>query len=260
MTTQEFNNWIGGLPLKKRLWKYAQRITNGQYIVDNGNREALAALCHAVEGESIGVLLFGAPGAGKTEIFKMIQKVTYPPFHPKRMSRVDCIDITASFSKDGYDALAKYEKKTIIFDDLGREKEGKHYGSTENLMERIICKRYDLFVSSGIVTHYTTNFTPEELSQRYSPHVVSRLMATCIAVEVKGQRRTDNQWFKQEYPEIYPPYCDGEPDSRFLPENYTYTPSEPREPYYSLRERLGNVQPGMLDSYNLKRIYDVKPE
>jgi hypothetical protein len=52
-----------------------------------------------------------------------------------------------------------------------------------DVMKEIILSRYDLFESIGMLTHFTTNLTQEELETRYAENVMSRLEAMVNFIE-----------------------------------------------------------------------------
>ncbi|WP_162054723.1 hypothetical protein [Pontibacter pamirensis] len=52
-----------------------------------------------------------------------------------------------------------------LFDDLGTESSGKHYGNTCNVMEEVLLSRYDHIVLWGVKTHLTTNQASAEIEQ-----------------------------------------------------------------------------------------------
>jgi hypothetical protein len=94
----------------------------------------------------------------------------------------------------GFETITKYGKsfhngegtllpKSYCFDDLGFEKEAIYYGNECDVMKEIILSRYDLFESIGMITHFTTNLSLEELETRYGESVMSRLEAMMTFVE-----------------------------------------------------------------------------
>jgi len=70
----------------------------------------------------------------------------------------------------------KYNQpKTYCFDDLGTENKLKHFGNECNLMAEILLSRYDLFISSKLLTHITTNLSASEIETLYGNRVRSRM-------------------------------------------------------------------------------------
>ena len=62
-----------------------------------------------------------------------------------------------------------------LFDDLGVEPTGRHFGKDCNVLGEILLSRYDLFLSNNIKTHATTNLNAQELEERYGNRVRSRM-------------------------------------------------------------------------------------
>ena len=61
---------------------------------------------------------------------------------------------------------------SLIIDDLGSEKKNVNYfGTNINVMQTIIEERY----SNNLLTHFTTNFTMDEVEEMYGDRVRSRL-------------------------------------------------------------------------------------
>ncbi|SNB23898.1 conserved hypothetical protein [Flavobacterium psychrophilum] len=61
------------------------------------------------------------------------------------------------------------------FDDLGTEKQIKHFGNDCNVMAEILISRYEQFIENNSVTHITTNLSASELENYYGNRVRSRL-------------------------------------------------------------------------------------
>ena len=61
------------------------------------------------------------------------------------------------------------------FDDLGAEKQIKHFGNDCNVMAEILISRYEQFTQNNSITHITTNLSASELESYYGNRVRSRL-------------------------------------------------------------------------------------
>jgi DNA replication protein DnaC len=127
-----------------------------------------------------GILLSGPVGCGKTTLMTLLRL-----FLPgdNRYIMKSCRDVSFEFIQEGYSVILKYSKqafnqdkpKMYCFDDLGTENNLKYYGNECNVMSEILSSRYDLFVSSQMVTHITTNLNSSEIESIYGTRVRSRM-------------------------------------------------------------------------------------
>ncbi len=132
-----------------------------------------------------GVLLSGPVGSGKTSIMALVR---YFQCVQQRHVLKPCREIGLEFLCKGFETITKYSKSfqkvegalfpmAYCFDDLGIENKATYYGNECDVMKEIILSRYDLFESIGMITHFTTNLSEEELEERYGENVMSRLHA-----------------------------------------------------------------------------------
>jgi hypothetical protein len=132
-----------------------------------------------------GIMLSGPVGCGKTSIMLLVR---YFQNENARHKLRPCREIVFEFFSKGFETITKYGKsfhnvegtllpKAFCFDDLGFEKEAIYYRNECDVMKEVILSRYDLFESVGMVTHFTTNLSLEELEVRYGESVISRLEA-----------------------------------------------------------------------------------
>ena len=124
-----------------------------------------------------GVLLSGPIGCGKTCLMTLL-RLLLPPAERYRIQ--SCRQVSFAFQRDGFEVIGRYSNgggkpAVYCFDDLGAEQVQRHYGSSCQVMGEVLLSRYDLFVSSGLKTHLTTNLTSTEIEQVYSLRVRSRM-------------------------------------------------------------------------------------
>lgn len=137
-----------------------------------------------------GILLTGPIGCGKTSIMQLIKPFFSNNYDYKiKTTR----DISFEFAKNGFDALKIFTQNSneqnrltgYCFDDLGTEKQIKHFGNDCNVMAEILISRYEQFIENNSITHITTNLSASELENYYGNRVRSRLrnMFNLIAFE-----------------------------------------------------------------------------
>lgn len=126
-----------------------------------------------------GILLSGRVGCGKTALMTIMK---YLAIAECKYSIKPCRDVSFEFIQDGYEVIHRYSKgkgnennpRNICFDDLGLENNLKYYGNECNVMAEVMLSRYDLFISSKLVTHLTTNLSASEIENTYGNRVRSR--------------------------------------------------------------------------------------
>src|SRR5690606_4474352 len=107
-----------------------------------------------------GIILSGPVGCGKTSLMFLLNYFFQQGYDYKMKP---CRDIAFEFAAKGYEALTPFTKKetkqarmnTYCFDDLGTEKQIKHFGNECNVMAEIILTRYDSFIHHKTMTHVT---------------------------------------------------------------------------------------------------------
>ncbi|MCC9137538.1 ATPase [Pontibacter silvestris] len=129
-----------------------------------------------------GLLLSGPVGCGKTSLMTLLRLLLSPG---ERYRTRSCRQVSFEFQREGFEVIRRYGEGylpggsprplTYFFDDLGTESRQKHYGNDCNVMGEILLSRYDLFVSTGLKTHLTTNLTSAEIEQFYGTRVRSRM-------------------------------------------------------------------------------------
>jgi DNA replication protein DnaC len=141
-----------------------------------------------------GVLLSGRIGCGKTSLMHLIKPFVSAKYDYKiKTTR----QVSFEFAKNGFEALQPYIQKSnqqqrlsgYCFDDLGAEKQIKHFGNDCNVMAEILISRYEQFIENNSITHLTTNLSASELEDCYGNRVRSRLrnMFNLIAFDGHSQ-------------------------------------------------------------------------
>ena len=95
---------------------------------------------------------------------------------------------TDNFAENGYGVTTK-KPISLCIDDLGIENvSAKYFGTSENVIEKIIFKRCDLF-QEGIITHATTNLSPSMLQEKYGDRLYSRIREMFNYIVLRGSDR-----------------------------------------------------------------------
>lgn len=76
------------------------------------------------------------------------------------------------------------------FDDMGTEREKKHFGNSKNVMSDIILNRYNNKHLFGFqYTHITTNLTADQIEEIYGQRELSRIYEMFNIIHLKGGDR-----------------------------------------------------------------------
>lgn len=186
---------------KKIFWKAASSVTDPKFIVDDENRKVIVdAIGYFTNGESDfdkrkGLCFIGNPGTGKTlliEIFgRLIRNL------PESFKQTTCIEVAHVYQTGGLPSLQQFAGN-YFFDDLGYESESTHYGNRREVLHDLVFERYRQWSKQGRpITHFTTNRSPGELSERYGEHFWSRIQQMCNVVKLgvtkeSADRRTQS--------------------------------------------------------------------
>lgn len=154
------------------------------FKIYDDDRDIILKLCNyfvrdnkACEANEIdldkGILLSGPVGCGKTSLMQLLKHLVP---HQRPYSLIPSRNIVFAFNHLGYKTIEDYGNGSFFcFDDLGVEPIGRHYGKDCNVMGEVILSRYELFISTKIKTHATTNLNAQELEDLYGNRVRSRM-------------------------------------------------------------------------------------
>lgn len=132
-----------------------------------------------------GLFLLGNPGTGKSssmQIFSWRFGVEW--FTASDFAKTYSIAGEAGF----WDMASGYDKMDIIIDELGGERDLKHFGN-EGIMPEFLTARYDKFKHNGAYTFATSNLSEEVFRKLYGERVWSRINEMCYKVTVAGEDR-----------------------------------------------------------------------
>lgn len=132
-----------------------------------------------------GLFVNGQIGVGKTSAMRIFREF----LDPKHKFTIKAArEVAFEFVKEGTDVLFKYSNKrgfqhenlrVYCFDDLGLETKSNFFGNNVNVMREIILSRYDLFISDGVITHFTSNLNAKTIMDVYGKEVRSRIREMC---------------------------------------------------------------------------------
>jgi DNA replication protein DnaC len=203
---------------KKVFWVMAQKVARQElkpeFVVDNENRNEVAKFVAWFTGDlntmqqlevhpAKGIYIMGNPGSGKSMLFRIIKACMkheeyYGLFRGFNMYTTE--HVAKLFMKEGDAGLEmfttkcvteKYGKKKLThccFDDLGSEEIKNNYGNKKEVMVDVILQRYDMMLEHSLITHFTGNLTLDEIGDRYSDRVKSRINHMCNIIKLGGTK------------------------------------------------------------------------
>lgn len=188
---------------------------NINLIVDGNSIQVIANLCKYFLNEEgdiplyKGIFMYGKIGCGKTIIMNCLQDVMRANHIKNYFPIMNCRTVVNEFNEDGFTGIKKYCNAEMVrtsssddvgkpiekyppfylFDDLGAEQDGWHYGNKINVMSEIILSRYIYFQRKGVKTHITSNlgYDGDEIEKRYGSLFRSRIREMFTFIELTGE-------------------------------------------------------------------------
>lgn len=170
-----------------------------QYLLNNGYREDNPEVFRAIrdygareleQGNYRGLFLKGDCGLGKSLGLKLLAAEFGWPV----ISAVDYESEFMTLERDAFDEFADglnffgEPYRVIVIDDLGAESEKVNkYGTSTNVMEYVMDRRYRMFLRNRCRTLVACNLGDEDLSRRYGLRIDSRLDQMMRFVFVTGR-------------------------------------------------------------------------
>lgn len=133
-----------------------------------------------------GIFIYGPTGTGKTLLFSILQEIIkldevfyYRYGQPRtfQFKTVTARELCSQYASKGFDAMDWFAGYNILFiDDIGTEQEKtKFYGTELDVIAYIVEERS----RQKRITHFTSNLTPEQITDRYGSRVSSRIKGEC---------------------------------------------------------------------------------
>ena len=124
-----------------------------------------------------GLFAFGRYGCGKTALMRAIK----PLFRPVHFVPLNDPEIAVLLDEPEW--IADAMRCSVILDDLGAESAVTDYGIKRELAAEFVV-RYHREGSGRLLV--TTNLTGEELAERYTARLTSRIKELCIPLHLTG--------------------------------------------------------------------------
>ena len=187
-----------------------------QFIVDEHNRDVLKFLLYYFNGcaecekvfpnkeYKLGkqILLYGAPGVGKTLIMEAFSVYLRQSHNPMAYANISLTQLMNHFRMN--DNLDLYTFNTgkneriegkpfhLCLNDIGIETH-RHFGTDPKMIvEDFLYSRNDIYVSTGQRTHLTTNLDKEDIRQAFSDEfgrLSDRIFKTYNFIPLLGESR-----------------------------------------------------------------------
>lgn len=136
-----------------------------------------------------GMFVFGRYGCGKTALMQAIK----PLFRPVHFVPLNDPEIAALLDEPEW--IADAMGCSVILDDLGAESAVTDFGIKREIAAEFVVKFHR---EGGGRLFISTNLTGEELADRYTARLTSRIKELCIPLHLKGaDKRCWAKWSKQ---------------------------------------------------------------
>lgn len=138
---------------------------------------------------SKGIYLAGNVGTRKSSLLEIFSYAKFPGYEIS-IRQNQCQLITEKFIKDGFDGIHIFVRNTWrgVYDDLGVEPIGKHFGNVLMVMSYVIQQQYKNYLESGYKPFFTSNLDLDEVDSIYGMREGSRVGEMCNVVYLGGSK------------------------------------------------------------------------
>jgi predicted ATPase len=194
----------------KKLWSI---LAGKDYNYTENNRKIITGLIYYFNGNYIsesefgislnkGIFICGEPGCGKSTIFKIFhnylkyianpnpnlyRQVSVEEIISSHRTNLDANQLTYNLKENIY---GKKEKSpiNICINEFASNYDAKIYGTDVNeIMDSFYMKRYEVFQQFGKLTHATSNFDIQDISNMFRIELVDRFKEMFNIIELKGK-------------------------------------------------------------------------
>jgi len=145
-----------------------------------------------------GLFIVGGIGTGKSAMMKVMQRLLKDTdCRFKWVNGYELKDMSETYTLS---EIKEYYGKDLLcdlyIDDIGFSVDVKRYGNTINIISEIIIERYDLYIESGYLTHFSSNILPmikdnpkniPTIENIYGARVLDRMKEMCELITFNGQ-------------------------------------------------------------------------
>lgn len=148
-----------------------------------------------------GLLLIGTVGAGKSACMRILQRMFKDT--PRKFKWVNAYalkDLAEECTTAQIKEMYGYALKSDLYiDDIGFTNDVRRYGNTTNVIFEILMERYELYITSGYLTHLSTNLPTSSkdeniptLEKVLGKRVTDRLKEMTTVIKFTGQSLRGN--------------------------------------------------------------------
>lgn len=150
---------------------------------------------HFMSKSKKGITLIGSIGVGKSACLKTFQRMLKDSKKKfKWVNAAELKDLSEVYEVANIKEKYGYELKCdLCIDDIGIALDSRRYGNTINIVSEIIFDRYELFVSSNIKTHLTSNLPLRSSDENiasikkiYGDRIVDRIREMSVVINWNG--------------------------------------------------------------------------
>ncbi len=185
--------------------EYAKHVLKDGFVYDAENEKQIKECIDVLINNEVGLKIVGNSGSGKSLFFEMMQQIIHPQ-SPRMFANINVLTVVSEFDRVGSRVYDKWKTKNVCFQDLGTEDIGVFMGKKTEVMEKFIQERYNLFKTTKLKTHFTTNMHEQDILNRYGTRCASRFKEMCDNIGLGAKKTyTDRRIYRNfiGLPQVY---------------------------------------------------------